>query len=340
MSANAKASVHPPDPGNIMRLSTAYWNAQTLLTANRMGIFDALADGPASAEELAEKLGVDSRGLQLFLNACVGLELCEKSGERFSNSRAAQAFLVSASPASMKNALAYTDDLYAAWGRLEECLRNGKPVHAAETYLGEDDKQTRHFVHGMHDRAMSIGRALPDVLDLGGRKRMLDVGGGPGTFSALLTERYDGLQSDVLELPGIAAVAEEILHASGADKRVRLLRGDYHSSDFGDGYDVVLMSGMFHRESADSCRKLIGKAHQCLEPGGLIVVIDVFTDDGGTTPAFAALFGLNMMLSAPDGGIHADADVERWMRDAGFSATQRKPFPPPMPHRIVTGTRS
>ena len=75
-------------------------------------------------------------------------------------------------------------------------------------------------------------------------------------------------------------------------------------------------------------------------PNGLLVVSDVFTDAGGAGPAFAALFGLNMLLTAPDGGVHADADVAAWMRDEGLEVVQMQPFPPPMPHRVVIGRRS
>ncbi len=81
-------------------------------------------------------------------------------------------------------------------------------------------------------------------------------------------------------------------------------------ADFGSGKDVVLMSGMFHRETESACRNLIERAAACLVPGGLVVVSDVFTDAGGAHPAFAAMFGVNMMLTAPDGGVHADADVK------------------------------
>lgn len=70
------------------------------------------------------------------------------------------------------------------------------------------------------------------------------------------------------------------------------------------------------------------------------MISDVFADEGGTGPVFATLFGLNMMLTAADGGIHADTDVANWMSDAGFGETDRQNFPPPMPHRVVTGVKS
>jgi len=66
-------------------------------------------------------------------------------------------------------------------------------------------------------------------------------------------------------------------------------------------------------------------------------VSDVFTDAGGCSPPFAALFGLNMALTAHDGTVHADADVARWMQEAGFTGIVTRALPPPMPHRVVTG---
>ena len=340
MAANPKDAAPPVDPSPLIGLSTAYWGSQILFTANRLRIFDALAEKPCSANELAESLQLDPRMTALFMNACIGIGLCEKSEQGYANTTVSQVFLVSGSPAAMRNSMSFMDDLYSTWGRLEQSLRSGEPAKAAETYLGTDDEQTRHFVYSMHDRAMAIGRALPSVVDLSGRKRMLDVGGGPGTFSALLTQHYPGLKSEVLELEGVANVAEEILADTGAADRVTMLRGDYHTSDFGSGYDVVLMSGMFHRETAENCRRLIAKARDCLETGGILIVNDVFADEGGASPAFSTLFGITMMLTAPDGCVHADADVAAWMEQAGFTNTERKPFPRPMPHRVVIGEKA
>lgn len=329
-----------PDPTLLVRLSTAYWDSQVFLTANRLRLFDHLAKGPLTAERIAATLALETRPARLFLNACVGLGLLERDGDHYGNSPVSQVFLISGSPAFMGNAVRYSDQLYDTWGHLEKGLRETTPVLAAESYLGGDAERTRAFVYGMHDRASGIARSLLSIVDLGGRRRLLDVGGGPGTYSMLLVQQYPELRSTVLELEGVARFGREIVSASPARERIEFVAGDYHSSEFAAEQDVVLMSGMFHRESAQDCRRLIGRAAECLVPGGLLIVSDVFTDRGGTTPAFAALFGLNMMLTAPNGGVHADADVADWMRGAGFANIETGAFPPPMPHRIVQGVRS
>ena len=218
-----------------------------------------------------------------------------------------------------------------------ESVRTGRPL---DEDVPEEPGYRRRFTWAMHYRTLETAPKIAAQVDLHGATTLLDLGGGPGTYSILLTGRYPGLRADVLELPGVAAVAREIVAAAGANERVALRDGDYHTADFGSGYDAVLMSGMFHRERPASCRRLIEKARAALVPGGLLAVSDVFTDAGGCSPPFAALFGLNMALTAPDGTVHADADVARWMEAAGFGAVGTRALPPPMPHRVVTGRLS
>lgn len=328
-----------PDPGFLMKLSTAYWDSQTLLTANRVGLFGLLAESPLGVDAIAGRLGTQPRPTLLLLNACVGLGLLEKDGERFRNSAASQSFLVPGRPGYLGTAFRYSDNLYGTWGQLETALREGRPPMPPAQYLGDDRQLTRDFVYGMHERALGAGRVLVNLVDLAGRRMLFDIGGGPGTYAALFAQRCPELRALVMDLPGVVAHAGEIVASMGVAERVKMVPGDYTQTPFPPGQDVVLISGVFHREHEERCRDLIARAYASLTPGGLLLVSDVFADAGGTHPAFAALFGLNMMLTAPDGGVHADVDVATWIGEAGFSRSEIRPFPPPMPHRLVVGEK-
>lgn len=328
-----------PDPGPLMAMATSYWSSQALFAALELDVFARLAGEPMSAGKLAATIGAAPHATRLLLNALVGLGLIERDGEDYANGAATGVFLVPGSPAYLGNALGYARDMYAAWAELPAAVRDDAPVVPAASYLGEDPQLTRRFVYGMHARAMGVGQALVEMVDLSGRQRMLDVGGGPGTYSALFTRRYPGLSSQVLELPAVAAMAGEILAGMGAGDHVSLIPGSYDDTPFPEGNDVVLISGVLHREREAGARALLERARDALEPGGLLVVSDVFTDAGGAEPVFAALFGLNMLLSASGGGVHADSDVAGWMTAAGLRNVSLQAFPPPMPHRVVCGTR-
>ena len=323
-----------------MQLSTAYWGAQTLFTANRLGIFTAIAKGSRTVAEIAAASKTRERPLHLLLKACAAMDLLRECNGEYSVSPVSAAFLVPGGQGYLGDAIRYSDDLYDTWGKLEQALIDNRPQLPTEEYTGDDAARTRHFVRGMHERALGIGSTLVDLVDLSDRRQMLDIGGGPGTYSSLFAREYPALRSTVLDLPGVVSIASEIIADMGMADQVGVFPGDFNTTEFPPGNDVVLMSGVFHRESERGCRTLIQRAFDCLQSGGLLVVGDVFTDSGGSSPPFAALFGLNMLLTAPDGGVHADADVARWMQESGFSSTEIRPFPAPMPHRVVLGVKN
>jgi predicted O-methyltransferase YrrM len=327
------------NPARILALSTGYWDSQTLLTANRLGLFALLADEAKTLEQVASGLGTQKKGTRMLLNACIALELVDESEGKYKNTDLSRAFLTPGQQGYLGDAIRYSDDLYVTWGKLEDALKTGAPPMATEKYTGEDLEQTRNFVYGMHNRALGIGRILVEMVDLSGRKKMIDVGGGPGTYSSLFAQRYPQLQSLVLDLPGVLKIAVEIIESLGVSQQVTTKSLNYMEDDFPGGNDVVLISGVFHRETEDTCRGFIRRAHQALESGGMLIVSDVFTDAGGKGPLFATLFGLNMMLTAADGEVHADEDVASWMKQEGFREIYKISFPQPMPHRIVTGIK-
>jgi hypothetical protein len=328
-----------PDSRSIVALSTGFWQSQVLLTCNRIGLFAALAGGPLAVEAICSALNTRPRPTRLLLKACVALGLVRETEAGFANSTDADAFLVPGRPGFLGDAIRYSDNLYQTWGHLEQAIRHDAPQMASTTYLGENAGITRDFVYGMHSRAYGIGRALVDMVDLAGRTMLLDVGGGPGTYSALLAQRYPQLRCRVFDLPGIVAHAADIIESMGVADRVATCAGDYTQTPFPDGNDVVLISGVFHRETSDRCRQLINQASEALVAGGMLIVCDVFTDADGAGPVFATLFGLNMLLTAPDGGVHADADVMMWMEQAGFTTAPAADFPGPMPHRVIEGRK-
>jgi SAM-dependent methyltransferase len=324
------------DPSRIMEMASAFYESAALFAASDLGVFAKLAElGPADGEAVVSACGLDRRGGRILLDACASLGLLEKSGNRYRNTPEAALFLVPGSPADLSGAIRYNRDVYAAWGRLKEMALTGRPVEKPEFHLGDDPERTRTFVMAMHGRAMGIGRAVVPLLDLAGRRLVLDVGGGPGTYSVLIAEAYPGLECLVLDLPPVTAIATEIIGRAGLAGRVRTLAGDYHATAFPDGFDAILFFGVLHQESPEAIRELLRRAHEALAPGGLVYVLDMMTDASRTRPKFSALFGVNMALTTENGWVFSDEDLRRWLAEAGFRDVSVRPLGPPMPHWLA-----
>lgn len=333
----------PPNAANpalLMQVALAYRSSAVLFAASELNVFSSLAEGSQSAAEIAKITGAAPEPIRLLLESCVAAGMLSAAEGRYANTPTADAFLVRGRPAYIGDGLKYAEDLYPAWGGLATLMRTGRPVLPPETILGDDKEKTRAFVFAMHERARGIGSVLPHDIDLTGRRRLLDVGGGPGTYSMALMRQTPGLMSTVLDRPGVLEVTREIVENAGFSDRVTLLPGDYLQTPFGSGYDVALLSGMMHRETEVGCRLLLQKTFDALGPRGLVIVSDVFFDDDRkNSPPFAISFALNMMLTSEHGSAHAKTEMSCWMTESGFGAIELRDMPTPNPHTLVMGTR-
>jgi hypothetical protein len=327
-----------PNPALLMRIALAHRSSMALFAAAELDVFTPLSRGARSAAEVARECGSRPEPTRMLLDACAAEGLLTRAGDLFENTPIADAYLVKGRPAYIAHGLKFAEDLYPAWGRLAETVRTGQPAIPHETVLGEDKAKTRAFVFAMHERARGISAVLPYNVEFSGRRRLLDVGGGPGTYSIALVQQTPGLTSTVLDLPGVLEVTREIVDQHGVADRIELLSGDYRTSAFGAGYDAALLSGMMHRELPETCRLLLQKTFAAMVPGGMAVVSDVFFEnDEKNSPPFATYFALNMMLMAQHGSAHAKTEMSRWMTEAGFTRVEVRDLPPPNPHSLVIG---
>ena len=329
-----------PDPSRIMRMASAFQESCLLFAASDLGVFGKLAEaGPSSADQVAKSLNLNVRGATLLLNACAAIGLLQKHGECFSNTPEAAAFLVPGQRGDLSGALRYNRDVYSAWGNVSQLARTGAPVEDPQIHLGDDPARTRSFVMSMHGKAMAMAQPVLSLLDVGGRKQLLDVGGGPGTFSSLLAKANPELHCTVLELPAIAAIAKEMIAADGQGGRVTLLPGDYHTTPFPPGNDVILFFGMMHQEPIDTIRDLLSRAYEALVPGGTVYVMDMMTDSTHVNPPFSAMFAVNMALTKEHGWVFSDVELSAWLSEASFRDVSIRPLPPPMPHWMASAQK-
>jgi ubiquinone/menaquinone biosynthesis C-methylase UbiE len=329
----------PLDPTAIMQLATGYWASATLLATNDLQLFAELKDGAKTAPEVAQALGTDARATEMLLDACCGLNLVAKQGAQYMLPSISAAYLVPGEPNYLGNALRWARDQYEAWGGLAEAARTGEPVMPPH-HLGDDPGRTRTFVLGMHDRAMGVARGVIRFLDLEGSRSLLDVGGGPGTYSMLLAREYPELQATVLDLPGVVAVARELIDQAGLTDRVAVMEADATFGDYGeDRFDAVLFSGVLHQMSGETSQRMLAGAHRALTSGGKVLISDIMLDATNTQPVFSALFSLQMLLTSVEGRVFSAEEGMGWLETAGFGDVEVHRLPPPMPYTVLSGRK-
>ena len=327
---------------DIVQLASAFYGSSILFSALERGVFKAIEDlgGEASLEPLAQATKSSPRGLRLLLDAAVATGLLRKTDNRYANTQAGKLALIPGAPADLSDAIGYNRDVYPLWGRLSKLVETGAPVEPPKLHLGEDHDRTRRFALSMRGRALAIGRGIVPMIDLKGCKRLLDLAGGPATYAELLVKANEGLSCVTVDVPAIASIAEELVAEDGLSDRIECRAGDYHADTYETGaYDAVTIFGCLHQESPDAIRDILKRAAAALKPGGRVFVLDMMTDATHTSPAFSALFAVNMALTMPNGWVFSDEELKGWMREAGLVPAETKPVPPPMPHWLVTAQK-
>lgn len=290
----------------LRQLWGGYWSARVVITANNFRVFDYLQK-PVTAKEVASRLRTDVRGMELLLDALVGLGLVRKSAGMYRNSPISSRFLVFGSKYYQGDILRHADVLWRNWSELDEVVRTGKPMGEAHDHGA--------FIRGMHNLAILKARDILMKIGLKGVKSALDLGGGPGTYSMEIAKQ--GVAATLFDVPETISIAKEIVRESGV-KGVDFLAGDFTVDPIGGGYDLVLVSQVLHAYGEAENLALLKKVRATLNPGGRVVVQEFAIDASRTKPPQAALFSVNMLVNTPGGRCYAPGEIKGWLKEAGF----------------------
>jgi hypothetical protein len=324
------------NPGRLLELSGAYWKTCTLHAAVRLELFTAIGDGALSSRAVADKLACDHRGIERLLDAVTALGLLAKTDGNYRNTAAARKFLCKDAPAYVGHMIMHHHHLMASWANLDQAVKSGRPIRQRASTSDEEWRES--FLMGMFNNAMNLAPRLVPLVDLAGRRRLLDLGGGPGSYAIHFCKSNPELRAVVFDLPTTRPFAEKTIAAFDLSDRIEFKPGNYLEDEIGNGYDVVWMSHILHGESPQDCYRIVGKAADALIAGGLCIIHEFVLDDSMDSPLFPALFSLNMLLGTPAGQSYAESQLADMMRQAGVSNIVRIRVDGPGDSSLMMGT--
>ncbi len=318
-------------PGSLLELSGIYWKTCTLHTAVKLDLFSAVGTGRISAEELAGQTGLNPDGLTRLLNALCAMGLLTCNEGVYANTEAARKFLVASSEQYIGYMIMHHHHLMDSWNRLSESVRTGRALDFAEE---EDEKERESFLMGMFNAAMHTAPLIAKVLDLSGRRRLLDLGGGPGTYAIHFCQCYPELRAVVYDLPTTRPFAEKTIARFGLEQRITFQPGDYSQDEVAESYvtgtyDAAWLSHVLHGEGPQQCLKMIKKAAAGLSVGGVLTIHEFILDDDMQSPLFATLFSMNMLLHTDGGRAYSESELRGMLQHAGLKNIRRIPVQTP-----------
>lgn len=306
------------NPAELLQLSGGYWSACALHAGVKLDLFSHAGTAP----ELAEASSGDVRGVEMLLNALASLGLMEKTGDRYSATAFAAEYLSRTSPHYLGHIIMHHHHLMAGWARLDESVRSGAPIRGRVSHDG-DESERESFEMGMFNLAMQIAPRIVSNVDLRGKRNLLDLGGGPGSYAIQFCQANPQLKATVYDLPTTRPFAEKTIASFGLSDRITFREGDFISDDVPGGFDVAWLSHILHGEGPEGCAVTLKRGVAALEPGGMLMVQEFILDDSMDGPPFPALFSLNMLLGTPHGRSYSQRQLEEMMSAAGVGSIRR-----------------
>ncbi len=316
-----------PNPESIFQTATGFMRAKHLFVAGELGIFEALADGPRSLDELSRALGLSSRTTRIIADAVTALGFLERRGDRYENGDVAQAFLSGRGAVDMRPFIRFWNRLsYRRWLTLEDSVRLGRGVAGEFNFTAEEQKI---FSEGVE--AFSAGQALSltEAHDFGHHRRILDLGGGTGSFLRAILQRYSGVECSLYELPQAAAIAREKFSGTAFDSRINFVEGDFLTDPIPPGHDAFIVANVVHVLVPEQNRQLFRRARQATQPAGHLLLVDLWTNPEHTDPLFAALMAGEFLVVGGNGDVYSVEECKSWLSATGWRFLEHKPLAGP-----------
>ncbi|MBI2681844.1 MAG: class I SAM-dependent methyltransferase [Acidobacteriales bacterium] len=329
-------------PERIFNAFNAFQHSAILKTAIELEVFSAIAAGHNQVSTLASQAKASERGIRILCDALTIMELLLKSGNSYQLTPDAEFFLVKGKPSYLGDAARFllADHIRESYDHLTEAVRQGGTALAGDGTVSTENPVWVDFARGMMPMMMPASQAIAALLAprLKGAARVLDIAAGHGLFGIMIAKSVPGAQIEALDWKAVLAVATENAQRFGVADRHHTRPGSAFETEFGTGYDAVLLTNFLHHFDEATNIRLLKRVRDALKPGGAAVILEFVPNDDRVTPPSAAWFPVIMLANTPHGDAYTYAELKRMCESAGLAKAELHPAGP-SPESIVLAIR-
>ncbi len=324
----------PPADQILFQMLTGAWVTQSIATAARFGIPDALASGPKTVDELAAKVGANAGATKRLMRMLTGIGVfASAEGGRYALTPLSER-LREDTPGSLKHMfIAETDGVHwRSWEKVADAVRTGLPRPLAVfgmpafDYYSKFKDEGEQFGRAMANVSGFASQAVLDAYDFSRFQTVLDVGGGNGSMVLSILKRYPKAKGIVADLPYIEAQAKASIQEAGMADRCRFQAADFFQG-VPEGADAHVLKFILHDWNDEESVQLLKSCRSAIAPDGRILVLEVVVPES-SGPDLSHLMDMNMMVMT--GGMERTAkEYESLLARGGFQLTRIVPTASP-----------
>ena len=315
----------PPSPpaAAVLQAISGFWAARALHAAAKLGIADLVQENPQTATDLASRTGTHAPSLFRLLRALASLGWLEEDDKGRFGPTPLTAGIQSGAPGSLRN-FAISElgqEHYPAWEDLLFSIQTGEKafnhVFGMQNweFWASHPEHAQIFNRGMSEMTAITEPAIQAAYDFSAFTKVVDVGGGRGTFIASILRASSHARAVVLDLPHVIELAKRNIEEQGLGARCDLVAGDFFKV-VPKGGDAYILQRVLHDWDDDRCIAILKNCRRAMLPQGKLCVIESVIP-AGNEPFYHKLSDLNMLVMT-GGRERTEAEYRVLFEAAGF----------------------
>jgi SAM-dependent methyltransferase len=314
-----------PTPERFFNMVTAFQQTEAIKAAIELDFFSTIASGNRTASAIAAHCKASERGVRILCDYLTIHGLLSKTGEDYSLAPDAAMFLDRRSPAYMGSIVDFLTggEQIDGFRRLADAVRKGGSAKP-ETPFEPDDPMWVLFAHAMKPLMYMLAQGVAQELRKAGEvHKVLDIAAGHGLFGISVAQQNPKAQIYAADWPKVLEAATENGKSLGVGDRYHTIAGSAFETQFGEGYDLVLITNFLHHFDVPTNVAFLRKVHDALLPGGRAGVLEFVPNPDRISPPAAAGFSLTMLANTPSGDAYTFAELKSMITEAGFSRAEQ-----------------
>jgi ubiquinone/menaquinone biosynthesis C-methylase UbiE len=312
--------IQQPIPERFFNAINAYQLTEAIKSSIELEIFSAISEGNTTSETISKRCHTSERGSRILCDFLTIHGFLTKRGTTYSLTADSARFLDRHSPAYVGLAIAFllTPRLRECHAHLTEAVRRGGTA-LGEGMLDPESPDWVKYAHGMMPMARRPAEIIATELRKEGEAhKVLDVAASHGMFGISVAKQNPAAHIYASDWKNVLEVAQKNADAMGVGDRYHLIPGSAFETDFGNGYDLALITNLLHGFDTPTCTKLMLKVNAALNPGGRAAIAEYVPNSDRVSPPTAAAFSLTMLAATPSGDAYTYAELEDISKAAGF----------------------
>jgi demethylspheroidene O-methyltransferase len=313
-------------------LMAGFVYTQTLYACVELGLFDLLAKGPLTKDQIAKHTGLPAAATETLVRAATSLKLlATRRGGRVALGPLGAPMAGNAGLVALirHHAMAYGDladpvTLLRAGSDFRTELSRYWPYADAPRPQAIDDARVASYSQMMAETLPPLASDVLDAYDLSKHDCLLDVGGGEGVFLTHAGLRHNNLKLMLFDLPAVTSRAQSRMATAGLSNRFSSVGGNFHADSLPTGASVCSLVRVLLDHDDASVNRLLRKVRAALPKGGTLLVAEAMAGVRGAEPVGDAYFNFYLMAMGK-GRARRPEELHAMLAAAGFKRSKSVP---------------